>query len=454
MNNIRNIALLVLLVSAITSCKKETLNVQQPVGLGGDVTAATNIDKWINDSLTNPYNIAVKYRWEPFNASLYKNLTPADENRVIPLLSALRTAWISPYNDETGSTLFMKKLTPKQLVLLGSVEYNNSTVLLGQAEGGNNITFYDVNQHFMSDRLVAGKFVMHTAHHEFAHILAQNVIYPTDFIGVSAKTGLAGYTATWYNVADADALQQGYISAYAMANAQEDFAEMVSIMLTEGKSKIEELKAMANVYARQALQQKEDYVVTYFQQVWNISFYSLQTKVQKALNALYPPPAVTDVFGYNLTYSTASVNPANTTLLPQPATFTAIFNAAKTNLAAFSSGGTSGRVLDSFDVYQYSPTAISVECYFHTATAATTPLLATYVYIYAKDANSVYTFTLAARDANGITFATPLAPLVNYISNNKFTITWYADPSVTLFPRVKFTPQAIPGSYFLARLLP
>lgn len=143
MNILKNIAFITCTLLLFASCRKdEELNIQQSPGLGGDVTASTAIDKWILDSLTTPYNIAVKYRWDPSNASLSNTITPPDESRIIPLFSTLRKVWINPYNDETGSQLFMKKYSPKQLILLGSVEYfTNTLALLGQAEGGNSIVF-------------------------------------------------------------------------------------------------------------------------------------------------------------------------------------------------------------------------------------------------------------------------------------------------------------------------
>lgn len=442
------------LLMVLASCRKnETLDVKQFVGLGGDSTSATAIDKWIADSLTTPYNIAAKYRWDPWNASIYKTVTPPNESRVIPLFSALRRVWINPYNDETGSSLFMKKYSPKQFVLIGSVEYDYYSVTLGQAEGGNNIVFFDVNQNFDKNPETSIKRVIHTAHHEFAHILHQTVKYPLDFVGTSAKLGLPNYTATWFNVSDEDALQYGYVTGYAMAMPDEDFVETVSVMLTEGKPRFEDMKASANAVARQALQQKEDYVVTYFRQVWNIDFYRLQSRVQAALIGLFPVPAVSDVYGSATTYSTASVNPNDNVRLPQSAAFTTIFNAAKTGLASVVSGGTSGRVLDSFAVIYNSASSVILACYFHTPAAPGTVQLALYLYTFTNTGN-VYTFTLNNSNANGAAFATGLAPLVNYFSGNKFTISWYADPSISIYPRVKFTPQATPGTYFIALLLP
>lgn len=451
MKNLNNTIWIACVLLIFSACRKdEVLNLQQPVGLGGEVTVSTAIDKWILDSLTSPYNIAAKYRWDPWNASIYKTVTPADESRVIPLFSALKRVWINPYNDETGSELFMKKYSPKQFVLIGSVEYDAYSVTLGQAEGGNNIVFFDVNQNFDKNPVTSIKRVIHTAHHEFGHILHQTVKYPQDFVGTSSKLGLAGYTPTWFNVSDAEAATYGYATAYSMSGPDDDFVEMIATMLTEGKSKWDEKKAAVSTVARQALQQKEDYVVTYYSQVWNIDFYRLQTRVQTALNALYPPPPVSDQYGFGKAYTRASVNIANTTQLPQPAAFTTIFNTSKTGLAAV---GGAGRVLDSLAIIFNSSNAAVLRLYYHNTAGAA--LQANWQYIVTRDATTGYTFSSPpALDANATVVASGVTSLVTYFTGNKFTIDWYVDPSVTIYPRVKFTPVNTPGTYFTARLLP
>ncbi len=112
-------------------------------------------------------------------------------------MSAIKRVWIDPYNEETGSDLFIKKYSPKQFKLVGSVEYNyNGTVVLGQAEGGNNIIFFDINQNFDQDPVSSVKRMIQTSHHEFAHVLHQNVLYPQEFKGISSRLGMVGYTAT------------------------------------------------------------------------------------------------------------------------------------------------------------------------------------------------------------------------------------------------------------------
>ncbi len=437
------------LLILIGSCKKdEDLNLTPPVGLGGETYAKGPVDQWLLDSLTKPYNIAVKYRWDPFEYQLDKTLTPPDESKVVPAMSAVKRVWIDPYNAETGSELFIKKYSPKQFVLVGSVQYNvNGTVLLGQAEGGNNIVFLDINQNFDQNDISSLRRMIETSHHEFAHILHQNVMYPQDYKFINSNLGLPGYTATWFNVSDAEALTRGYVTSYAMASSDEDFVEMVANMLMEGRARFNEIVASTNPTAQQSLRAKEQIVVTYFREVYDIDFYSLQARVQAALYSLIPVPSVEEAFGFNKTYNSAIVNPANQGLLPQPAAFTTIFNNAKTGLAAIDPGG---REFLGFALTYDSETTIILTIFYRNL--AGDQVQGNYLYEVTKDATDLYTFSFKGGDATGNFIYPGVAPLVDYFSNNKFTVTWYADPGVSIYPRVKFTPQGMPGTYFIASL--
>ncbi|HRE50466.1 MAG TPA: putative zinc-binding metallopeptidase [Flavitalea sp.] len=439
----------VLTIVGLVSCKKEeNLDRPLPVGLGGQTWVSGPIDEWLMDSLTEPYNISVKYRWDPWELQLDRTYTPPDESKIIPAMTAIKRVWIDPYNDETGSDLFMKTYTPKQFVLVGSVQYDFGTVILGQAEGGNNIVFLDVNQNFDKDYTTSLKRMIHTSHHEFAHILHQTIMYPQEFKTISSDLGLEGYTATWYNVSNAQALANGYITPYSMASYDEDFVEMVSNMLVQGKTRFDELAASANENARQALRQKEQMVVNYFSQAYNIDFYSLQNRVQAALNNLVPTPTVEESYGFDKTYSTASVNPANTTLLPQSAPFLSAFN---TSAAAVAAIPNYGLTLDSLALIMADATTAVLRLYI---LQNTTTFAADYLYDLSKDGNGAYDLSFVSANGNGTIIQTAVTPLLNYFENNQFTLSWYANPSVSIYPRIRFTSESSPGSYFHALLLP
>ncbi|MEO6188135.1 MAG: putative zinc-binding metallopeptidase [Ginsengibacter sp.] len=294
----------ILITIAIASCKKDAFNASDADninGLGGDTWVKGPIDNWIYDSLTVPYNMSVKYKWDQFEdiSDITKVLVPPKEENVVPILSAVRKVWINPYIAEAGD-VFFKRLSPKFIYMIGSPAFEeNGGIKLGQAEGGRKIILLAINLtkvkgmygYNQSDTFWL-KEMFHTIHHEFAHILHQTVAYPEAFKNLNPNL----YTTEWINYTQQEALQDGFITAYSMNVVDDDFVEMVSIMLIEGKAGFESLiasiqditspRGTTKAQAVARLRAKESIVVNYFKQVWNIDFYSLQAKVRSQIESL------------------------------------------------------------------------------------------------------------------------------------------------------------------------
>lgn len=285
------------------SCYKEDElgSVDNIQGLGGDTWVQGPIDKWIYDSLTLPFNITAKYKWDQgeLQGDFDRTLTPSKEEQVLPVMSSIKKVWINAYVAEAG-TLFFKTISPKFFVLVGSPAYQRGAIKLGTAEGGRKVVLYDLNNfrikgmpgYILSDTGNV-KRMFETIHHEFAHILDQNVDVPLSFSQSSARA----YTSDWLNVTAIDAKNDGFITQYANSSATEDFAEMVAQMLVEGKPWFDQYVNSINytgttpngttsAQARARLRDKEAGVVSYFKQAWNIDFYSLQARTRTAINAL------------------------------------------------------------------------------------------------------------------------------------------------------------------------
>jgi substrate import-associated zinc metallohydrolase lipoprotein len=292
-----------LMGTIITSCKKEEAlgSVDNIPGLGGDTWTPGAIDKWIFDTLTVPYNIAVKYKWDQgeLKDDFNRVLVPPKEEKIIPAMGAIKQAWINPYITEAGS-LFFKNISPKFFVLVGSPAYVRGAVKLGSAGGGRKVILYDINDfrikgmpgYVLSDTENV-KQVFHTIHHEYAHILDQNIKVPVEFRQSSASS----YTSDWLNVFAQEATNEGFISQYAISAADEDWAEMVSLMLVEGRDWFDQYvnsiiytgttpNGTTAAIAKARLRQKEAAVVSYFKQAWNIDFRSLQSRSKTAINSL------------------------------------------------------------------------------------------------------------------------------------------------------------------------
>lgn len=307
---VKYITIFIITAGLFASCKKENFNAadaQNINDLGGDTWVKGPIDQWIYDSLTVPYNISIKYKWDQFEdlEDISKILVPPKEENIIPILSAIKKAWIEPYIAEGGEAFF-KKLVPKYFYLIGSYAYEeNGAVKGGVAEGGRKIILLNINGTktkemlgYTKDDSCTVKELFHVIHHEFGHILHSNVLYPADFKNLNSNL----ITSNWGDYGtgrvcsfDIDAKKDGFISAYAMNTIDDDFVETVSRMLIDGKDDWERMIAsippgisdrgttQAQAIAR--LRTKESIVVNYYKQVYNINFYSLQARVRSALES-------------------------------------------------------------------------------------------------------------------------------------------------------------------------
>ena len=268
----------------------------QLTGLGGETWVKGPVDTWLYDNLVVPYNIEVKYRFDRYEVNLGKTLSPPREDKVIPAMEAIKKTWIEPYEQIAGPT-FIKRLSPKQFVLVGSAEYNpNGTITLGTAEGGRKIVLYVINDFDKSNKPVV-KEMLHTIHHEFGHILHQTVMYPEEYKRITPT-----YTASWNDFTLADAQSRGYISQYSRSNPSDDFVEMIAFMLVEGRAGFNAMvngigyldpndpskfiPGSVNTEAQATLRRKEQIIVRYFKESWNIDIYALQARAETAINSL------------------------------------------------------------------------------------------------------------------------------------------------------------------------
>jgi substrate import-associated zinc metallohydrolase lipoprotein len=265
----------------MSSCSddEDVLNTTLP-GLGGDTWVQGPLDTWLYENFVLPYNIETKYRFDRYEVALNRTLVPPREDKVKEVMETIRKTWILPYEQEAGPA-FIKKLSPKQFVLIGSPSFNpNGTITLGTAEGGRKVVLFKVNDFDKEDKPEV-KQMLHTIHHEFAHILHQTIMYPEEYKRITTD-----YTASWNDFSLADARSRGYITEYARSSPDEDFVEMISIMLIEGKEGFDKIIETVPADMQPVLRRKEQLVVDYFKNAWNVDFYGLQAAAIKAINEL------------------------------------------------------------------------------------------------------------------------------------------------------------------------
>lgn len=252
----------------------------------------TAMDVWIRENLTTPYNISINYTFDDNELDNSRYLTPPKLREVEPFLDAFLEVMIRPFEEEVG-TDFVKEYFPKLFVLVGSYNYNSDgSRRLGVAEGGKKVVLYELNyftertSEASTSELARERFAryFHTIEHEFGHILQQTKAYDAEKFGSITPQ----YRSTWNNLDEQEALNLGYITPYSAKNMDEDFVEILAMMLTNTAEDFEAiLNLPENDEAREALRAKLEIIVDYYRESWNIDLYELQEIIAKKRQAYF-----------------------------------------------------------------------------------------------------------------------------------------------------------------------
>jgi len=274
-NNLLKIITLAL-ISLLISCSNDDLLTESQ--LDSTDPTPTALDSWIDINYINPYNIAVYYNWDENKVDIDRFLFPPLQNKVQPALEIVKTIWIDSYT-ELGGANFVKKIAPREIVLVGGVNLNTTgTVTLGLAEAGQRITLFETDNVDKTNRENVQRFIA-TIQHEYIHILNQTKPFNEEAF---EKITPSGYTTNWYASSISIAREEGFITDYARASAIEDFAEMASIMLTYSKEEYQNiLDSIVSEKAKSDIKAKEQLVVSYFKQAFDIDFYALRDAAER-----------------------------------------------------------------------------------------------------------------------------------------------------------------------------
>ena len=249
-------------------------------GLGGYEYPETELDYWLKEKFLDEYNIEVIYRWDAVKMynGITKKLVPVEADKVQPMMQTIARIWFQPYL-EVSDYGFLQKYTPKTVVLAGSPEYSTdgSGVTLGTAEGAVKIFLTNANAFSSTNRAVL-KSYMHVIEHEFVHVLNQNVNYNPSFEQISQGTydpsGWMDYSRDNY-----EAYARGFLSNYSMVSADEDYAEVISLLLVNGENWFENIvlpiaeKSEVDLYAADKLRSKVAHVENYLDTEFGIRLF-------------------------------------------------------------------------------------------------------------------------------------------------------------------------------------
>ncbi len=189
------------------------------------------IDVYIRENFTEPYGVAVRYRYTDRYVDPNNRVTPPRRDLVVPTLDFLTKYWVEPYKEVPNGEAYFKSTVPAEVVMIGSFIFNtDGTVVLGTADAGARITLTDINSVDETDRVWVSR-QLRTIYHEYAHIMHQRFDLPPGYQEISPQ----GYTSpgSWFTLNDDQALRRGFVSPYGTSDVNEDFVEVVASFLHE-----------------------------------------------------------------------------------------------------------------------------------------------------------------------------------------------------------------------------
>lgn len=263
--------------TALVSCSEDDLNAESVITI--DKKQANEFDKWLIANFVNPYNLEFKYRYEYKETDANYYTVPAELNQAIEMAHLVKYLCLESY-DEVAGIDFTRNYFPKMIFTIGEWEYrNNGTFILGTAESGKKILLTGVNylDTYKSSPAALNHYYFKTIHHEFTHILNQTKEYSAEFKLITGNSYVAD---SWSKEPfDVGYLERGFISDYAQHSDTEDFAEMMSLYVTNSKEQWDEWMAEAGENGAPLLQAKLDIVKSYMKDSWGIDMDKLRDTI-------------------------------------------------------------------------------------------------------------------------------------------------------------------------------
>lgn len=263
--------------TALVSCSEDDLNAESVITI--DKKQANDFDKWLTANFVNPYNLEFKYRYEYKETDADYYTIPAELNQAIEMAHLVKYLCLESY-DEVAGIDFTRNYFPKMIFTIGEWEYrNNHTFILGTAESGKKILLTGVNylDTYKSSPAALNHYYFKTIHHEFTHILNQTKEYSAEFKLITGNSYVAdSWSKEPFNVGY---LERGFISDYAQHSDTEDFAEMMSLYVTNSKEQWDEWMAEAGENGAPLLQAKLDIVKSYMKDSWGIDMDKLRDTI-------------------------------------------------------------------------------------------------------------------------------------------------------------------------------
>lgn len=300
-----------------------------PVSVLRSSTKTTDLDKYIDQEITKPYNIELYYRYRESEIDRSWVTSPAPEGNSLQFANVLRYLFLEPYTEVMGID-FVRRFSPQALVLAGTLGYNpppSKTNSRAFTLNGVKILFLNINafnfptqraqferldalaERLKTDASAQGEYdtfkawldgenqyyldllrtsYLRTIFHESAHTFHQRTEISTDFDKISSLDYRQADWVSGWSREGKNALHYGFITNYASQEPHEDLAELFGNYIILTPAEWEERLKTADVTpagrplsGRTIIERKFALLRTYLQDTWGLDIDALRTRVQE-----------------------------------------------------------------------------------------------------------------------------------------------------------------------------
>lgn len=255
----KQFSLLFILSLFLFNCKNERLSPNSVVDDYWATKNETELDKWIQDSITKPYGIAVEYRWNSNTIPKGTYTSPPNPSKVKPVLRAMKYLWLETYElPNIGKEGFLKGKTPIVIRLYGgsNKDARGVDLLDNPNSTGAEMHIYNVDN-FNPKNSDDVFLLMRSVHHQFAKKLTEIIPYDRDkFLSISKEKYFwstleiskvkGGFTnpVDMFRLADY-ANKKGFYTMHGTISPEDDFAEMISATITHTPKQMDDAETNA-----------------------------------------------------------------------------------------------------------------------------------------------------------------------------------------------------------------
>lgn len=248
-------AVSLVLSSLLYSCaKEEELSSQSVISTDSHTARTAELDQWIDEHFTKPYNIEVIYHWDRNLAGATSYAYPPQEDNVRLVLESTLELWLNIYEQTEGiGKNFLQGKLPLKIYLFGGkgLDASGLELLASPKSSAVELYIYDVNTFNPKnpDRRYA---LARSLQHQFVRRLTDIIPYDRDTFYTISKDKYLSSPDLLVTLMQQDrshkqrfgmrlaANREGFSTLYAMLSPEVDFAETFSSYLCHTPQEIRE----------------------------------------------------------------------------------------------------------------------------------------------------------------------------------------------------------------------